>query len=169
MIVSEVSSEYRVRVAVSIDVPLSASIVWGQMRDFAWFTTLDPFHAGVHVIEHSYHTGADIVIDHQFLGIRLQRVGRILKWTEGSGYCFSDLSKRGVRAGFPHVYRYEVQSVGDQASRINVSVRGRWTATISPRWLVNLWLRFVMSQVRARIRLAMLVFGRSSTEKRDRA
>ena len=74
------------------------------MRDFSWFTTLDPFHVRVRVIAPSYKPGARLVIEHRFLGIGFKRVGRILKWTEGSGYCFSDLSTIDARTGFPHVY-----------------------------------------------------------------
>lgn len=155
MTVRDLSRKYRVHVSASVCVPLSASAVWGQMRDFSWFTTLDPFHVRVRVIAPSYQPGAKLVIEHRFLGIGFKRVGRILKWTEGLGYCFSDLSASGIRNGFPHVYCYRVQSVDEHTTRISVSVRGRWTATLFPRWLIKLWLRFVMANAGARIRLAM--------------
>ena len=142
-------------VSASVCVPLGASAVWGQMRDFSWFTTLDPFHVQVRVSAPRYRAGARLVIEHRFLGIGFKRVGRILKWTEGLGYCFSDLSASGVRKGFPHVYCYRIQPVDEQTTHIEVSVRGRWTTTLFPCWLVKLWLRFVMASTGARIRLAM--------------
>ena len=155
MTIGEVSRNYRVHASASVSVPLAASTVWGQMRDFSWFTTLDPFHYRVRVIAPRYQPGAKLVIEHRFLGVGFQRVGRILKWTEGLGYAFSDLSANGVRHGFPHVYCYRIQAVDEQASCISVSVRGRWTATLLPRWFIKLWLRFVMAHAGARIRLAM--------------
>ena len=169
MTVADVSRKYRVHVSASVCVPLAASTVWGQMRDFSWFTTLDPFHVRVRVIAPRYAPGARLVIEHRFLGIGFQRVGRILKWTEGVGYSFSDLSAHGVRRGFPHVYDYRIQAVDKQTSCISVSVRGRWTATLFPRWFIKLWLRFVMAHAGARIRLAMWAHYRYLAERNNPA
>lgn len=155
MVTIELSPQYRVRATANVEVPLAASTVWGQMRDFAWFTTLDPFHARMRVMSPELRPGARLVIEHRFLGIGINRVGRVLRWVEGSEYCFSDLSTRGTRVGFPHVYRYQVQPRGDCASRISVTVTGRWSQRSLPRGLVRLWLRFVMAQLAARIRIAM--------------
>lgn len=169
MTACDVSQRFSVHVSATVCVPLSASAVWGQMRDFSCFTALDPFHVRVRVVAPGYRAGAGLVIEHRFLGIGFQRVGRILKWTEGVGYCFSDLSASGVRKGFPHVYCYRIQAVDEHTTRIEVSVRGRWTATLFPRWLVKLWLRFVMAHVGARIRLAMWAHCRYLAERNDRA
>lgn len=168
MTVCDVSQRFRVHVSVSIRVPLGASAVWGQMRDFSWFTTLDPFHARVRVIAPRHQAGARLIIEHRFLGVGFTRVGRILKWTEGIGYCFSDLSASGVRNGFPHVYCYRIQAVDKHTTCICLSVRGRWTATLFPRWLVKVWLRFVMAHASARIRLAMWAHYRYLAERSNR-
>lgn len=156
MVTIELSPQYRVRASARVNIPLTASAVWGQMRDFAWFTTLDPFHARMRVMSPELRPGARIVIEHRFLGIGFNRVGRVLQWNEGSGYGFSDLSKRGVRVGFPHIYQYEARPLGNCRSCIQVTVRGRWTSKWLPRVLVSAWLRFVMAHLAARIRIAML-------------
>ncbi len=151
----KLSRNARVQVTATVHVPLSLHLVWGRMRDFAWFTTLDPFHARVRVLAPHCRVGAGLIIDHRFLFIRIVRVGRILRWVEGAGYCFSDLSARGARRGFPHIYSYQVYALNEHASCIEVSVTGRWTANRLPRWLTKLWLRFVMAHAAARIRIAM--------------
>jgi len=168
MTFDNVSQKYRVHISVFVRVPLKASTVWGQMRDFSWFTTLDPFHVRVHTNDQRYQAGTRLVIEHRFLGIGFRRVGRILKWTEGIGYSFSDLSTRGVHNGFPHVYCYMIQPVDNNTSCISVSVRGLWTATLFPRWLIKLWLRFVMANSAARIRIAMWAHHRFIGERSKR-
>src|SRR5688572_23941654 len=90
----------------TIDLPLTAAAVWGRMRDFARFTTLDPFHDEVLADGPARRAGTAIVIRHRFAGVRVDRIGRILRWAEGAGYSFSDMSKRGRRVGFPHVFIY---------------------------------------------------------------
>ena len=155
MITIELNSQFRVRASASVEVPLAASAVWGQMRDFAWFTTLDPFHARMRVMSPELRVGARLVIEHRFLGIGINRVGRVLRWVDGSEYCFSDLSARGIRVGFPHVYQYQVRPLDDGTSCIRVTVRGHWTMRGLPCGLIKLWLRFVMAHLAARIRIAM--------------
>ncbi len=44
-----VDDRWRVDATACLDVPLSASAVWGQMRDFQRFLTLDPLHRRVRV------------------------------------------------------------------------------------------------------------------------
>lgn len=94
------------------------------------------------------------------MGIQILRVGRILKWTENVGYSFSDLSVRGVKKGFPHVYQYEIEPIDQMKCRIRVTVKGRWTAVRLPQWCIRLWLRFVMTITAMRIGAEMNRYAR---------
>lgn len=136
--------------------PMSAGAVWGQMRDLPRFLTRDPLHREVEVVEPDVQSagvparlpwcpGAKLRIRHEFLCLRVWRVGSVLQWQEGVGFAVSDLSSRGVHRGFPHVCLYRVEPISDSTCRLTVSARGRWTATWMPRWLVRLWLRWVLA------------------------
>jgi hypothetical protein len=143
-----IDERWRVRCSHEIQLPLSDSVVWGQMRDLRRFLTLDPLHREIHWPEQNTRAippvGSPILIEHRLLGIGPDRLGRLLFWREGRGYAVSDLSQRGVRVGFPHICAYEVESCGERASAIHISVRGRWTAAWMPRATVKLWLWWVM-------------------------
>lgn len=149
MIRIDVSPRGRVDASVTIDVPLSATTVWGQMRDIATFITIDPLHHRLRLEPDGMRTfpppiGTRFVLEHRVLGIGPDRVGRILRWREGEGYAVSDLSRRGPGSGFPHVCVYRVEPVGPHASQVVVEARGRWTARWMPRWLTRAWLRWVL-------------------------
>lgn len=142
--------------------PMSAGAVWGQMRDLPRFLTRDPLHREVEVEEPDaqsagvparlpWRPGVRLRIRHEFLGLRVWRVGRVLQWREGVGFAVSDLSSRGVHRGFPHVCLYQVEPVSESTCRLTVSARGRWTATWMPRWLVRLWLRWVLAATEGRL------------------
>src|SRR5688572_22595961 len=113
MIILRLRPPGRVDLVGTVDLPLSAAVVWDRMRDFVRFTTLDPFHDEVLTAGRACRAGTKIVIRHRFAWFRVDRVGRILRWNDGIGYSFSDLSKRGRRAGFPHVFTYQVDPQGD--------------------------------------------------------
>jgi hypothetical protein len=139
-----------------LEIPLSASVAWGQLRDFRRFAAQDYFHAAVRVDRGGVRRGARLEIDHKFGPFAVTRIGRIVQWTEGRGYCFSDLSRRGPRAGFPHVYRYRLRPAGPSRCVIEITIAGLWTAPALPRWIVRLWLRWVFSHIVASVRNTLL-------------
>jgi hypothetical protein len=143
-----VDDRWRVCASHSLDVPLSPGAVWGQMRDLRHFITIDPLHARVRFTDGAPGSvprrGTRLLIEHRLAGVGPDRVGRVLWWEEGRGYAVSDLSKRGVRVGFPHICRYEVAQRPDGGARLSITARGRWTATWLPRPIVKLWLAWVM-------------------------
>ena len=167
-----------VSASISIDLPLPAITVWGQMRDLPDFATLDPFHHRIELTRSDRRTlgmtgavspGIELRLHHRFGPFRLVRCGRILTWHEGQGYSFSDLSQRGVRVGFPHIYQYRVVPTGPQTSRLTVEVRGRWTARWIPVPLRRAWLWFVMVRMRAILRLHGLRMHRARQRRRATA
>lgn len=122
----------RVSAAISLDLPLAAISVWGQMRDLPGFATLDPFHDRIELLSNADGgppprpaPGVAIRLHHRCGPIRPVRKGRILAWREGCEYSFSDLSQRGTSVGFPHIYTYRVERLGEGASRLSLTVRGR--------------------------------------------
>jgi hypothetical protein len=147
-----VDEHYRVNAACTLEVQLPAGAVWGQMRDVARFLSTDPLHARVLFPagppDLSKPRGTLVRLQHRFLGVGPDRVGRILAWSEGRGYAVSDLSRRGNRVGFPHVCTYRVDPIGIGRSRITLGARGRWTATWLPRPLVRLWICWVFLATR---------------------
>jgi hypothetical protein len=160
----DVDDKWRVNASCDVHLPISASKLWGQMRDWTRFACIDPLHAHMRVIARPPRTnqeipttprGTSIVIAHRFLGIGPDRIGRVLCWREGSGFVFSDLSKRGVKVGFPHVCSYEVHPLTGETCRLRVGARGLWTARWLPRWLVRLWLRWVLAETRSHIQRDM--------------
>ncbi len=159
MIHVELTGRRMVNARMAIELPMSATSLWGQMRDIERFATFDTFHHRVRV-ERPVRAGARVAIEHRMLGLRLWRFGRILKWDEGRGYCFSDLSSRSGYAAFPHVYSYQAAAAGPSASRLILTVRGRWTADWLPRPLVVAWLRWVLAHTAGVLRMQMLAVVR---------
>jgi hypothetical protein len=156
-----VDQRWRVTAHVAIDLPMSPSAVWPFMRDLTRFIAMDPLHARVTVIPRrgsarsgSSPAGAHLIIAHRVLGIGPDRVGRILFWREGRGFAFSDLSRRGVRTGFPHVCLYELAPADAASCRLIVGARGLWTARWLPRWAVKLWIAWVMLETQRCLRSA---------------
>lgn len=131
----------------TLEVPLPAISVWGQIRDFASYARQDFFHVNPTVAGGVPRPGAEIILYHRYMGLRFRRVGRILVWREGVGYSFSDLSERGPRAGFPHVFSYRIEPAGSAACRLQIRVRGLWTARTVPRLLARAWLWWVFAHV----------------------
>lgn len=134
-----------------MDVPVSVAVAWGEMRDLSRFLAIDPLHARVRVIngpERHAGQGSRLVIEHRFLGIGPDRVGRVLRWREGSGFAISDLSKRGGDVGFPHVISYDLTPIGPDRCRLDISTRGRWTAIRVPRLLAWFWLWWIANETR---------------------
>ncbi len=138
---------WRVNAWSEVILPVSARQAWGQMRDLPGFVSVDPLHTRVRFTDAgrgSDPMGRSVLIPHRLFGVGPDRVGRVLRWREGSGYDFSDLSRRGVRNGFPHVCSYYVRQRSEHSCALRISARGRWTATWMPRPLAVGWLWWVL-------------------------
>jgi len=142
----------QIDIAISLDVPRSQEELWKQISDLPHFLTIDPFHDQVTLMRDMPAVGVDLVLSHNAFGWRFLRFGRIIAWREGSGYTFSDLSPRGSKQGFPHVFMIDLQPVATASenrtttrllTRLSIRVRGRWTSSISPGWVGRLWVWLV--------------------------
>ena len=141
-----------------LELRLPAASVWGQVRDFQRYARHDFFHQELNIQGDVPRRGAGLELSHQFFGFTVRRVGRIVWWREGAGYSFSDLSRRGPRHGFPHVFSYRIEAVKAGASRLHVRVRGLWTARFVPRWAARLWLRWVFGYVVRSVENELLLY-----------
>ncbi|HET6246228.1 MAG TPA: hypothetical protein VFE47_00880 [Tepidisphaeraceae bacterium] len=141
-----------------LHLPLPAISVWGQLRDFHRYASQDFFHADLAIDGHIPQAGARLKLSHRFLGIRIQRLGRILIWREGIGYSFSDLSQQGAKHGFPHIFSYRLEPTGEKNCRLHITVRGKWTARRIPKWAGKLWLRWVFSHVVQKVENQLLIY-----------
>jgi hypothetical protein len=146
----------RVRCEAVIALPMSARRAWGQIRDFHRYAAHDHFHAGFTIAGNVPRAGADLTIEHRYGPFGLQRVGRILRWREGDGWAFSDLSRRGRRVGFPHVLSMRLADTAD-GCELAIRVTGQWTAP-TPRWVARLWLWWVMNAIVQTTRNQLLAF-----------
>ena len=142
----------------ALEIPLSVTSVWGQLRDFPRYARQDFFHADMTVERGFPKAGAKLTLCHRFAGVRIERIGRILIWREGVGYSFSDLSLRGPRSGFPHVFSFRIEPINEKSCRLHIRVSGRWTAKRIPRWLGKLWLLWVFSHIVRRVNNELMVY-----------
>lgn len=147
-----------VHCAARIDIPLSATAVWGQLRDFPRFAQQDLFHAGLTIEGGVPRAGARLEMMHRYAGFRIRRIGRILIWREGVGFSFSDLSRKGPRHGFPHVLSYRIESIAAERCRLHISVRGLWTSRAPGRPAAWLWLWWVFAQVVRSVERELLLY-----------
>jgi hypothetical protein len=146
-----------VRCTAQLELPMSAITVWGQLRDFHRFAQQDLFHANIVIDGAIPRAGARLRMTHRYAGLRIDRVGRILVWRENVGYSFSDLSLRGPRRGFPHVFSYRLEATGPGSCRLHVAVRGLWTNRLTAI-AARPWLRWVFGQVVRSIRNELLLY-----------
>src|SRR5437868_5254284 len=97
-----VDQHWRVDAAADLSLPMQAATAWGQMRDWRRFMIIDPLHVRVRVLDERKGrqnlspAGLTLIIEHRFLGIGPNRIGRMLRWREGQGFAFSDLSQMGT-------------------------------------------------------------------------
>ena len=165
----------QVEVVISLTVDQSPEQLWKQISDLPRFLTIDPFHDQVTLMRDEPAKGVDLVLSHNAFGRRFLRFGRIIAWQEGVGYTFSDLSSRGPRAGFPHVFMVRIEPLANEllaneppglprrpsplphkvglrdkpgGSQLTIRVRGRWTSRIIPVWLGRQWIRLVCLRTR---------------------
>ena len=159
-----VNRGWRVTCRADFELPVSLPVAWGQLRDFRRFAAQDFFHAAVRVSPGGPRVGAALEIDHRFGPLRTTRVGRILQWRENEGYSFSDLSPRGLRRAFPHVYRYRLRPLSADTCQVEITVAGLWTTPLVPCFLVRLWLAWVFSHIATSARNSMLDLTSRSTD-----
>jgi hypothetical protein len=138
-------------IEISLDVASSAADVWDLISDLPRFLTIDPFHDHVTLMRDQPAVGVDLVLSHNAFGRRFLRFGKIIAWREGSGYTFSDLSPRGPKHGFPHVFMINLQPLASSndklpLTRLSIHVRGRWTSRLAPLWLGRLWVWLVVRE-----------------------
>lgn len=156
-----IDMHWLVRAEYDLALQMSAATLWGQMRDVERFCAMDPLHRKVTVRSTTFPPrGAGMVIQHRLLGVGPDRVGRILRWREGRGYAFSDLSQRGTSVGFPHVCAYEIRATAADSCVLTISARGIWTQRLLPRILVRAWLGYVLCETARCIRSDMHRFMR---------
>lgn len=87
-----------------------------------------------------------MLLEHRAFGLAFRRYGRLLRWIEGREYAFSDLSGRGAKQGFPHVFFVSVapvSSAGERRSRLTVEIKGKWTSRWISGSVAQWWLRYV--------------------------
>jgi len=126
----------KVDISLSIHVPLNRKRLWNIISNLEQFLIVDPLHKCVRI-----ENEQKIILEHEVLGYRFLRFGKILYWDEGYGYAFSDISSRGSNKGFPHVFYINITSENEETSKLNIRVRGKWTDKWIPKFLRNLWLR----------------------------
>jgi hypothetical protein len=146
----------RVECIASATLPMTARRAWGQIRDFHRFACHDHFHRAISIDGSVPRAGAAISIEHQFGPFHVRRVGRIVRWREGDGFAFSDLSMRGIKRGFPHIMSIRVMDdVAKESCQLTLRVSGRWTLP-SPRWITKAWLGWVTASIFQRTRNDLL-------------
>ena len=153
-----VSPSHAVDCHAVLRLPVSAVSIWGQLRDFRKYASQDFFHAEIEIEGDTPCAGAKLKLCHRYAGLRTDRVGRILAWREGVGYSFSDLSTRGTRTGFPHIFTYRIEPMGETACHLHIRVRGKWTAHIFPRCITRLWLLWVFTHIVRKIENELLLY-----------
>jgi hypothetical protein len=139
----------RVSLRMALEVPRRRCDAWADVSDFSRFVCIDPFHHRVVVFGGVLRPGAELGLEHRAFGFRLMRFGRLLKWRDGYGYVFSDMSSRGPRHGFPHVFFVDLRAFDHEdtaRSLLTIDVRGKWTARWVPRFLRTWWLWCVLSE-----------------------
>lgn len=166
-----ITSNWRVDAQKRIRIGAPAISVWGQMRDVPWFLTRDPLHARVQRTDgapaNAPWSNAQVLVSHRILGIGPDRVGRVLAWKEGRGYAISDLSRRGITTGFPHICAFQVVPFNEFSCDLVISTRGRWTATFLPRTVVRIWLWWVLAATQARLEADLRTFAHLHASRRS--
>ena len=145
--ITTLTPDGRVKLAAAIELPMSVGRLWGEIADLPRFAAHDFFHARFTLPLGKLEQGAPLIIRHSYLGVRIHRTGRVLRYRPREGYIFSDISRRHKIAAFPHVFSYRIEPLSPRRSRLHLEVRGRWTLTILPRWLAKLWLWGVFFQI----------------------
>jgi hypothetical protein len=134
----------QVHMVITLTVAREARELWNLASDLPRFLTIDPFHDRVTLMRSGPAVGVDLVLSHNAFGRRFFRFGRIVAWREGLGYTFSDLSGRGPRTGFPHVFTVRIAPGNSAAvSELTIRIHGRWTSRVVPVWMGRWWIWLV--------------------------
>ena len=145
-VICRASDSNKVYARIEMEVPMLKDRLWEIISHLEQFLCVDPFHSRI-VIKGATAPGTDIVLEHQVLGFRFLRFGRILSWMEGRGYAFSDLSAQGKQSGFPHVFFIDIASSPEKEaipqSKLSITVKGKWTVQWIPHVLRHWWLNMV--------------------------
>lgn len=152
----ELDRRWKVLLETTIDLPLPAATVWDQLADFRRFACMDLFHERVALSAPAPAAGVSFALEHRFLGVRVTRTGRILRWQDGRGYAFSDLSTRNPTSGFPHIYSMDITPTGQRRCQLGLRVSGRWTARFLGRTITRIWLGWVFLKIRYSTENALL-------------
>ena len=152
------SPRWAVSAETSVRFDATADEVWAVMQRVGRFVAADPYHTRLtdargNRLETMPPRGTAIRIGHGIGFTWFDRVGTIVRVVPGEGFAFTDLSQRGRNAGFPHLYKYTLKPLGDDACELTLSVRGRWSARWLPRAAVRAWLGWVMLQAHWSLRL----------------
>src|SRR5262245_21829137 len=149
----------KMNVEILLEIARGRDELWRLISDLPRFLIIDPFHDRVTLMRDRPAHGVGLLLSHNALGWRFLRFGRIIAWCEGSGYTFSDLSGRGPRSGFPHVFMVRIEpasgAAGAPLTRLSVQVRGRWTSKLAPAWLGRLWVWLVCREHARLLRKAL--------------
>ena len=137
----------RVRLEHAVDLPLPAAAAWNELADLERFACLEFFHRSLWIDGGRPRAGAAIRLRHGVPGLAFDRCGRILRWQPGRGWSFSDLSRRGARLGFPHVFDARLTPTGAASCRLVLRVTGLWTLRLLPRPLALLWLVVIFLKI----------------------
>jgi hypothetical protein len=138
---------------IELRLPISPELLWRRVADLPSFLTIDPFHDRVTLAGGPPRVGMAMTLHHQIFGWALDRQSRLLRWDEGVGYSFSDLSSHCPGEWFPHVFHVDVEPIVDQnkllvqaTSRLRVRVVGKWTNGFIPVCLSRFWVLYVMRE-----------------------
>ncbi len=137
--------------------PVSIEQAWLTVSKVESFACIDYFHRKITRIDRPGEPPGRILIDHRLAGVGIIREGKIYGWREGTGYGFSDLSRRHKRRGFPHVYLFRLRREAEDRCSLRIEIKGRWTANWIPRPLVILWLQVIFTKIKISARRAVLM------------
>ncbi|MBX2852444.1 MAG: SRPBCC family protein [Phycisphaeraceae bacterium] len=152
------SPRWGVSATTSVRLDASTDEIWAVMQRLSRFVAADPYHTHLadaqgNRLETMPPRGTAIRIGHGVGFNWFDRVGTITRVVPGQCFAFTDLSQREPNAGFPHIYKYMLIPIGEDACELTLSVRGRWSARWLPRFAVRAWLGWVMIQANWSLRM----------------
>lgn len=158
MTIVRLSSRWAVNAETSVELDASAAEVWQVMQQFSRFIAADPYHTRVTDTQGKrLHTlpprGTALRIGHGIGLTWFNRAGTLVRVVPNQCLAFTDLSQRGRAVGFPHVYKYQLTPINENACELKLVVCGRWSARWLPRPIVRAWLWWVLAQAKWSLRM----------------
>lgn len=158
MTIVKLSKRWAAHAETSVALDASAAQVWQVMQRFSRFIAADPYHTRVTNTKNNRldalpPRGTALRIGHGIGFTWFNRVGTLIRVVPQHSLAFTDLSQRGRTAGFPHVYKYQLEPINENACQLKLVVRGRWSARWLPRLIVYAWLWWVMAQAHWSLRI----------------